>query len=637
MAPEVLEQNTSADARADQYSLAVIAYELLTGRFPLGVAGSLYDKRPDLPMPFTEAIDRALDHLPENRFPSLVEFANALDRGIRPEGWFSKIRRGWRSASNGIKAGILTLICGGLTILSSSFVRQDLLHRTEQIRTWNERAVSSKSAMNQVREQIRSLKMEMEILHRKMEVEGAVQAGNNTGSTTWMQASNQWHFVQAAYQWMEPRLNAEGHWDAISDLLQAARAALDSESFQEAGPLFERLDQEINRTTNMVATIREAHRLRDAIVRLNTSSPTITKSAGNTAPTDEPSLNFLASGSRQEGIQSLREQESKLRTHQETIFREHWSLFEAAEQHWINLFPESIGPPELKFLADVPGMKDQAQALFQAEQYRESLNHLIQATRIYERWTNEVSTQRMKAHDAWDKAQHKVKALDMRYIKVNNLYWSIWEIRIMDFARWLSDNPEIANLILSQLNFQPDRMGPTFPVTGLDRRTASGMANWFGYQMFELARPLTSLPQEKDWMELWQSENLEGTYQFGITPVEDPARLLVYRDYYLDQTIDPINFLKSTGQGLASPSGLFDLQGNAWEWSASDLLLDRDESNNFEPVKWKLHGGGYFGQHRFNEFEPPRENAVFITRPEAIGFRIVIQPNTTILNREATK
>ena len=585
-------------------------------------------------MPFTEAIDRALDHLPKNRFPSLVEFANALEQGVQPEGWFSTIRRGWRSASNGMKAGILTLVCGGLTVLSSTLVRQDLLNRTEQIRIWNERAVSSEFAMNQVREQIRSLEMEKEILHRKMEVEGAVQAGNNTGSSTWMQSSNQWHFVQAAYQWMEPRLNAEGHWDAISDLLKAARAALDSESFQQAALLFARLDQEIKKTTNMVTTIREAHLLKDTIIRLRNIPDTNTPSAENPGPIDDPLLDFLASGSWQEGIQALREQESKLRTHQETIFHEHWERFEETEQHWTNLFPESIGPPDLTFLKNVLELKNQAQALFQAEQYREAFDHLIQATRTYERWANEVTAQRLKAQDSWGKAHHKVQALDMRYIKVNGVYWSIWEMRLMDFARWLSDNPEIAQLVLGQLNFQPDHTGPTFPLTGLDRRTASGIATWFGYQMFELARPLTSLPEEKHWAELWQSENLKSTYQFGITPVEDPARLLVYRDYYLDQNINPLEFLKPTGQSTPSPHGLFDLQGNAWEWSASDLRLDRNESNNFEPIKWKLHGGGYFGQHRFNEFEPPRENAVFITRPEAIGFRIIIQPNKTMTKQE---
>ena len=203
----------------------------------------------------------------------------------------------------------------------------------------------------------------------------------------------------------------------------------------------------------------------------------------------------------------------------------------------------------------------------------------------------------------------------------------------MDFARWLSDNPEIAQMVLNQLEFPKNRIGPTYPITGLDRRTASGIAIWFGYQMSELGRPEGILPSDKDWSGLWKAEELEGEYQFGITPVEDPGRLLVYRDYYLDQQIDPATFLKPTGTGSASPSGLFDLQGNAWEWSSSDLILDRRESNNQEPLKWKLHGGGYFGQHRFNEFEPPRENAVFITRSQAIGFRIILRPTLYLKNR----
>jgi hypothetical protein len=82
--------------------------------------------------------------------------------------------------------------------------------------------------------------------------------------------------------------------------------------------------------------------------------------------------------------------------------------------------------------------------------------------------------------------------------------------------------------------------------------------------------------------------------------------------------------------GVASPHGLFDLQSNAWEWSASDLVLKREESHNQETLKWMLHGGGYFGQHRYSSFEPPRDNAVFITRPEAIGLRIILQTNPTL-------
>ena len=637
MAPEVLAQGSSVDARADQYSLAVIAYELLTGRYPLGVAGSLYDKRPDLPMAFTETIDRALNHLPEKRFETVDEFARALKLGVRPEGWITKGRRKWKSASNWTKTGVLTLVCGGLTLLSSTFLNQNLLHRTEQIRIWQQRAMASQSAMNRLREQIRSLKMESDILHRKMEVEGAVQGHHTAGSFDWIQASNQWHYTHAAYQWIQPRLNEEGHWDAMDDLLQAARSALGTESIHQAIPLFKSLDQALNATTDRVSMVKEAHRLKDSIQRLNAIPDAIALSPLKDRNFDKPSLTFLDAGSWLEGIQSLKEQESILRTDLEKTFREQWTLFEKAERHWINLFPASIGPPDLRFLVDVPNLKNQAQALFEVEDYRLALDRLKQAILVYDRWADEVASQRNEAREAWNKAQHRIEALDMRFIKVNKVYWSIWETRIMDFARWLSDNQEIAQLILNQLDFQSGRMGPTHPITGLDRRTASGIAIWFGHQMDDFGRPLGSLPEDGDWAELWESDNLDGEYLYGIAPVEDPARLVVYKDYYLDQHIEPADFLKPTGSGGASLHGLFDLQGNAWEWSASDLILDRRESNNQEPIKWKLHGGGYFGQHRFNEFEPPRENVVFITRPQAVGFRVVLTPNRTINRQEQLK
>ena len=200
----------------------------------------------------------------------------------------------------------------------------------------------------------------------------------------------------------------------------------------------------------------------------------------------------------------------------------------------------------------------------------------------------------------------------------------------MDFARWLAYNREIEPLIMSQIKIDPERIGPTYPVTGLDRRTAHSIAVWFGYQMAHLSRPKSELPTREHWEDLWISEGLRNDYQFGIVPEENPDRIIVIRDYYLDPEVQPETYLKPVGFGTSSPHGLFDLEGNAWEWSASDLPLTRNESFNQETLKWILHGGGFFGQHRFSSFEPPRENTVFITRPEAIGFRIVLQGNAVI-------
>ena len=93
MSPEQACGDKTIDARTDQYSLAVVAYRMLTGALPFdgdSTRAVLYqqlvadpqpiiEKLPDLPGGLANAIQRALAKEPNERFPTMREFGAMLD------------------------------------------------------------------------------------------------------------------------------------------------------------------------------------------------------------------------------------------------------------------------------------------------------------------------------------------------------------------------------------------------------------------------------------------------------------------------------------------------------------------------------------------------------------------------------
>ncbi len=92
MSPEQASAEPTLDGRSDQYSLACVLYEMLAGEPPFAGTGaratmarhaveapaSVRVRRPNVPAAVERAIGRALAKSPEDRFPTIGEFSEAL-------------------------------------------------------------------------------------------------------------------------------------------------------------------------------------------------------------------------------------------------------------------------------------------------------------------------------------------------------------------------------------------------------------------------------------------------------------------------------------------------------------------------------------------------------------------------------
>ena len=78
MAPEQLKGSGEIDARADQYSLGVLLYEMLAGEIPAGRVKSLFELRKDVSKKMSDSIDKALSSDRKDRYQSLRYFSKGI-------------------------------------------------------------------------------------------------------------------------------------------------------------------------------------------------------------------------------------------------------------------------------------------------------------------------------------------------------------------------------------------------------------------------------------------------------------------------------------------------------------------------------------------------------------------------------
>jgi len=122
MSPEQTDGDRQIDAKTDQYSLAMVLYEMLTGEAPFkartmagivaqknaGQHPSIRTLRPAVPPQISAAIDRALQPVPADRFESVADFIAALGRQTHVRAFPRRLRWPWGALAAMAVAAVIT-------------------------------------------------------------------------------------------------------------------------------------------------------------------------------------------------------------------------------------------------------------------------------------------------------------------------------------------------------------------------------------------------------------------------------------------------------------------------------------------------------------------------------------------------
>jgi serine/threonine protein kinase len=150
MAPEQLHGAKDVDGRADQYALAVLMYELLSGEVPAGRIKPLRELDSEVPRSFSAAVEKALSARPSERYPTMAAFVTALRA---PLGALPRAR--WIAVVAGALVLLATLVVLGPRL-------SDLLPDREQNNQWRTHAIEAQGVTESLLKRVESSEQDID-------------------------------------------------------------------------------------------------------------------------------------------------------------------------------------------------------------------------------------------------------------------------------------------------------------------------------------------------------------------------------------------------------------------------------------------------------------------------------------------
>ena len=620
MAPEQIKLQGKGDALSDQFSLAVVAYEMFTGEVPVGLSRPLSERLPPQYSQLGRVIDRALATDPLQRFPDVKAFQQAVDENATSRFNFYAWRRHHRRAIQVSIATLVTILFTVGTWITLNIVNQHLETTNKHFEHARSIQANTDQMITRLATELGEARSESTWLQKEFGLEQRAWESGVTNHTQWIKllsVSND--LAEAAFVWnqFQPKLTPsdlplsiatlQRHGDLNRQSLPAqqllASASTLSNEVIQSQQEFKALEQRLKQTHTQ-------NRLKNQLEHLKTTLPNSTWLQFLTPATGDPSTpaDF-------ELLQNAFETEisSRLKDTKESL------------KNWNSLFGD-VGAPDLSFLGSPTVDIEQATFLSTEGNYASALIILNDAKTLLTNWIDEVENLHSRNAQSWERAGRNGKRVEtdigMRFIENENIYWSVWETRVMDFARYIQEYPERSIVIGEYWKHPPYPQGPTHPVVGIDQETAAHFADWVAHRSRSKFDGQGFLPSTKQWNELLK--NVTKTPRMALYPNRTEWNSNHFALYYSDPELKPELYTRPVGISPPEFNGIFDLSGNLWEWCADLYEFPPRFRINTEPDTWALMGGNPFQRTSYQTFMPPDPNIIWVIQKHTIGFRTVM-------------
>lgn len=631
IAPEQLAGQISGNPLCDQFSFGVIAYELLTGELPIGLARPLASRVTDLNPRFTQAIDRCLATDPQERFPDMEKLFHELEQGLASRtSWKLQLTTFWNRRSGPMRAlAIIAMTCLCLLLPAKVWLQNQAAKQTEIDSGWHQLDEAMQAAA-EVSEIAQEKKRSFQYLQQAFERQTRITNRTVAEQIAFEKLSQERVKAESVWSWFEPQLNSNGAFALLDQLILETRQALRSFDLSRVDQNRLEMSQFLTQIQTQLNQVPRILSLQQRTSQRLSTLPSISANQQQLLHWQQEQATATQIFKEQNWPQAIRDSsrlDQDIEVYLESQFQEASHHFHEQEARWLSLFGE-LEPPDIRFLSDPFAEAEEALERYPEGQEVHAIRLYRKAANTLSDWTDEIVRHEQALEEAKIPGVEYIDALGMQFAKIGELYWGVTEIRVMDFARWVTDESKTTPTTAKHWIAPGFPQGPTDPAVWITYEDALNCAHWIGHILTftHFKHPHEGkLPRMEHRQALLETGDLSQRIPLAMYPDQGQWQSNKFQLDYEDKRLDPRRYLGPTDRGKHSRNGLFGLENGVWEWCDSYYDYGNRGPWRHTPQKRTLAGGGNFGIATFNTLSPPRTKDIdFVLRKDAVGFRIIL-------------